>query len=259
MLPFCVAISWALESEWSCCGVDGSSKANAFPKSITHSQVSTFLSFHAVICWALGTISGIEAWTHLKYGEKSKLSTQELLNCCYRDPENYGSKTVDKYKFYTGSALEAFGWVERNGIQLQDDYKWEGELGESGHEIISTDEESLLTALNKGPVVGAILFDPCIADLEKSSWGIRWGESGYGRILRESSYSKKRTPPSDLICNTRIPSLIHKVVEGHTKRVTNFIDVDDVVKPLVIKEYLEPAIDNYNYNNGTHLTKFITK
>ncbi|XP_047942615.1 cathepsin L-like proteinase [Salvia hispanica] len=274
---------------------------------LTRHLFSSFLSFYAVTCWALGTISGIEAWTRLKYGEESKLSLQELLNCCDRNPKNDDDKYVDKYQFYSSSSLDAFLWIESNGIQLEKDYKWEGELGAStvkkmkwngikldSHENISTDEESLLIALNKGPVVGAILFDkggllsldkkdiwdgiPCIPAPDgkykyhvgvfsgygttdsgkkiywfQSSWGSRWGESGYGRILRKSSYNSKNTPPADLICKTRIPGTIHKVVNGKIQRANNYSDVDEEKKPQVIKDYLEPAIGNYNYNSGTHL------
>ncbi|XP_042003709.1 cathepsin L-like proteinase [Salvia splendens] len=148
-----------------------------------------------LICWALATLSGIEAWSHLKYGESSKLSVQELLNC--KEPKMYGREDVDIHKFYTGSILDAFNWIESKGIQLQKDYEWEGVLGEckpkqmkwngidlDGHKTVSIDEESMLIALNKGPVVGAVLFDRSIDECGKET---RRRIGGFGGIARYSS------------------------------------------------------------------------
>ncbi|KAG6410886.1 hypothetical protein SASPL_128959 [Salvia splendens] len=157
----------------------------------------------SVICWALATLSGIEAWSHLKYGESSKLSVQELLNC--KEPKMYGREDVDIHKFYTGSILDAFNWIESKGIQLQKDYEWEGVLGEckpkqmkwngidlDGHKTVSIDEESMLIALNKGPVVGAVLFDRSIDECGKCSSRIR-----SGRAISST------TPPVPTLCSDR--------------------------------------------------------
>ncbi|KAL1554378.1 cathepsin L [Salvia divinorum] len=128
----------------------------------------------ANISWALATVSGIEAWTHLLYGERCKLSMQELLDCCEKNPYGDVEKIVDAEMFCTNPPSEAFKWIEKNGIQLEEYkpkvlvvvnrkkkiisgshvlvVKWNGAKVDARTKI-SENESDLLNALTKGPVV----------------------------------------------------------------------------------------------------------
>nr|CAI5847731.1 unnamed protein product [Callosobruchus analis] len=170
-------------------------------------------------CWAFSATGCLEGQNAIKHKQHVSLSEQNLMDC---------SRGYDNYGCNGGNMVNAFFYVQANGIMSEADYPYEAELHncryDSGRSAVHVhnvytvrqDEEALILA-EMGPVsvgVNATAFaqygggvfnpDSCASSplnhgvlavgygrqgnddywIVKNSWGPRWGENGYIKMVR---------------------------------------------------------------------------
>lgn len=176
-------------------------------------------------CWAFSTTGSVEGAHQIATGNLVELSEQQLVDCA----TFFGNQGCNG-----GLMDNAFKYIEKNGICGEDDYPYvakknffcqtnncKSQASITGfQDVPANDENSLLSAVNIGPVSVAIEADKQVFQLYKggvlddagcgttldhgvlvvgygtdgkdywkvkNSWGEDWGEQGYIRMVRNKN------------------------------------------------------------------------